>query len=268
MNAIPDLWQNHFLAALPTHIQHRFLPHLKRVKLPLGMVLYDSGESVRHVYFPIDALLSLLYFTENGMSTEIAVVGNDGVVGVPLFIGADSSQGLAQVQSAGYAYQLPGSLARDEFRRDGEMKPRLLRYIHALVTQIAQTVVCNRHHTIDQHLCRWLLLALDRLPTDELVMTQERLANLLGVRRESVTTAAHRLQVYGVIGYHRGHITVLDRSRLEQLSCECYAVIKRETERLTPTAPANWLTKQGETITRLPTLSARGSLQRPANVHV
>lgn len=268
MNAIPHLWRNHFLAGLSANAQHRLLPDLKRVKLPLGMVLYDSGEAVRHVYFPIDALVSLLNLTEDGTSTEIAVVGKEGIVGVPLFTGADSTPSMAQVQSAGYAYQLPAQQARDELHRDGEMMSRLLIYIQALITQMGQTVVCNRHHTIDQHLCRWLLLALDRLPTHYLAMTQERLANLLGVRRESITASAYRLQVQGVIQYHRGHITVLDRPRLEQLSCECYAVVKRETDRLVTTMPANRLTAQAETTTGFPTLSARGSRQRPANVHV
>lgn len=260
MNAIPGLWQNHFLAALPAYIQRRVQPDLKPVKLALGMVLYESEGPVHFVYFPIDALVSLLYLTDNGTSTEIALVGNEGIVGVPLFTGADSPPGLAQVQSAGWAYRLSGPQAMDEFHRDGEMKLRLLGYIQALITQMAQTVVCNRHHSIDQHLCRWLLLALDRLPTPDLAMTQERIANLLGVRRESVTAAAYRLQGQGVIDYHRGHIRVLDRSRLEQLSCECYAVVKRETDRLAPAMPMNWLTAHPETVTGFPTLPA----QRPA----
>ena len=187
---------------------------------------------MRHVYFPTDSIISLLYVMEDGASAEISVVGNEGVVGIALFMGGESTPSRAIVQSGGSAYRLTGQQLKDEFNRHGEFQQLLLRYTQALITQMAQTAVCNRHHSIDQQLCRWLLLSLDRLPDNRLTMTQELIANMLGVRREGVTEAAGKLQNLGVIEYHRGHITVLDRPRLEKLSCECYAVVKIESDRL------------------------------------
>jgi CRP-like cAMP-binding protein len=223
------------LAALPTEVQNRLFPHLDLVSLPLGKSLYESGDTLPHVYFPTDSIVSLLYVMESGSSAEIAVVGNDGLVGVSLFMGGESTTNRAVVQSAGSAYRLLGQRLKDEFNRHGELLMLMLRYTQALITQMAQTAVCNRHHTIDQQLCRWLLLSLDRLRSNQLTMTQELIANMLGVRREGVTEAAGRLQKLGVIEYSRGHITVLDRPQLEHLSCECYAVVKKETDRLLPT---------------------------------
>lgn len=228
------LQQNHLLAALPEDIQSRLFPSLEPVTLPLGKVLYESGDILRHVYFPTDSIVSLLYVMESGASAEISVVGNEGLVGISLFMGGESTPSRAIVQSAGSAYRLLGQQLKDEFNRHGEFQNLLLRYTQALITQMSQTAVCNRHHTIDQQLCRWLLLSLDRLPDNRLTMTQELIANMLGVRREGVTEAAGKLQRAGVILYRRGHITVLDRPKLEQLSCECYAVVKRETDRLLP----------------------------------
>lgn len=230
----PVLQQNHLLAALPEDIQSRLFPSLEPVTLPLGKVLYESGDILRHVYFPTDSIVSLLYVMESGASAEISVVGNEGLIGISLFMGGESTPSRAIVQSAGSAYRLPGQQLKDEFNRHGEFQNLLLRYTQALITQMSQTAVCNRHHTIDQQLCRWLLLSLDRLPDNRLTMTQELIANMLGVRREGVTEAAGKLQRAGVILYSRGHITVLDRPKLEQLSCECYAVVKRETDRLLP----------------------------------
>lgn len=224
--------QNSLLAALPGDVQQRLSSHLELVHLPLGQVLYESGELVRHVYFPTDAIVSLLNVMENGASAEIAVVGNEGLVGISLFMGGESTPSRAVVQSDGYAYRLQGQRLTEEFDLHGDMLVLMLRYTQALITQMSQTAVCNRHHSIDQQLCRWLLLSLDRLPSDQLNMTQELIANMLGVRREGVTEAAGKLQRQGVIEYSRGHITVLDRIRLEQLSCECYAVVKKETDRL------------------------------------
>jgi CRP-like cAMP-binding protein len=201
-------------------------------------VLYESGDKLRHVYFPTDSIISLLYVMENGASAEIAVVGNEGIVGVSLFMGGESTPSRAVVQSAGTAYRLNGQRLKDEFDRHGELLVLLLRYTQALLTQMAQTAVCNRHHSIDQQLCRWLLLSLDRLPSNELTMTQELIANMLGVRREGVTDAAGKLQKLGVIEYSRGHIKVLDRHKLEELSCECYAVVKQESDRLLSYVPA------------------------------
>lgn len=226
--------QNHLLAALPEDTQSRLFPILEPVTLPLGKVLYESGDTLRHVYFPTDSIVSLLYVMESGASAEISVVGNEGLVGISLFMGGESTPSRAIVQSAGSAYRLPGQQLKDEFNRHGEFQNLLLRYTQALITQMSQTAVCNRHHTIDQQLCRWLLLSLDRLPDNRLTMTQELIANMLGVRREGVTEAAGKLQRAGVIHYSRGQITVLDRPKLEQLSCECYAVVKRETDRLLP----------------------------------
>jgi CRP-like cAMP-binding protein len=233
----PDL--NHLLAALSPEARERVLPHLELVPLELGAALYESGDRLAHVYFPTDSIVSLLYVMESGASAEISVVGNEGLVGVALFMGGESTPSRAVVQSAGSAYRLTGARIKDEFNRHGELLELMLRYTQALITQMAQTAVCNRHHTIDQQLCRWLLLSLDRLPTNELTMTQELIANMLGVRREGVTEAAGRLQSINVISYKRGHITVLDRPALEELSCECYAVVKQETDRLLPfTSPA------------------------------
>lgn len=226
--------QNQILDALSPAARERLLPHLQVVELPLGMVLYESGDTLRHIYFPTDSIVSLLYVLEDGASAEIAVVGNDGAIGVALFMGGETTTNRAIVQSAGSAYRLTGSRLKQEFERHGEMLHILLRYTQALITQMAQTAVCNRHHSVDQQLCRWLLLSLDRLSSNQLAMTQELIANMLGVRREGVTEAAGKLQKLGVIDYRRGHITVLDRPKLEQLSCECYAVVKKETDRLLP----------------------------------
>ncbi|MHC6225657.1 Crp/Fnr family transcriptional regulator [Pseudomonas sp. X10] len=237
MPATPEPKQNHLLAALPAEAFERLLPDLKLTTLPLGKVLYESGDALCHVYFPTDAIVSLLYVMENGASAEISVVGNEGLIGVAVFMGGESTPSRAIVQSAGHAYRLPGQRLKDEFNRHGELLQLMLRYTQALIIQMAQTAVCNRHHSIDQQLCRWLLLSLDRLQGDELCMTQELIANMLGVRREGVTDAAGKLQRQGVIEYSRGRIKVLDRVRLEQLTCECYAVVRKETERLLPYLP-------------------------------
>jgi CRP-like cAMP-binding protein len=200
--------------------------------------VYESGEKLRHIYFLTDAIVSLLYVLENGASAEIAVVGNEGAVGLALFMGGDTTPSRAIVQSAGFAYRLPAKRLTHELSRHGRMFPVLLRYTQSLITQMAQTAVCNRHHSVDQQLCRWLLLSLDRLSSNQLKMTQELIANMLGVRREGVTAAAGKLQKLGAIRYHHGHITVLDRTKLEHLCCECYAVVKRETDRLLPPVPS------------------------------
>lgn len=228
--------QNHLLAVLPADVQERLFPHMECVELPLGKVLYESGDTLRYVYFPTNSIVSLLYVMESGASAEISVVGNEGLIGVALFMGGESTTNRAIVQSAGQAYRLLGQRMKDEFNRHGVLLHTLLRYTQALITQMAQTAVCNRHHSIDQQLCRWLLLSLDRLEGNELVMTQELIANMLGVRREGVTDAAGRLQRLGVIEYHRGHIQVLNRAKLESLSCECYAVVRKESDRLLPWA--------------------------------
>jgi CRP-like cAMP-binding protein len=225
---------NHLLAALPEEEYERLLPHLEPIPMPLGLALYESGIQMRHVYFPTTAIVSLLYVMEDGSSAEIAVVGNEGVVGVSLFMGGETTTSRAVVQSAGHAYRMRGQLLKDAFFLAGAMQRLLLRYTQALLTQMAQTAVCNRHHSVDQQLCRWLLLSLDRLPSNELTMTQELIANMLGVRREGVTEAAGKLQHAGLIEYHRGRITVLDRAGLEARVCECYAVVKREFDRLLP----------------------------------
>jgi CRP-like cAMP-binding protein len=229
-----DPQQNHLLASLSPIERERVYPHLQLVPMPLGKVLYESGDVMRHVYFPTDSIISLLYVLADGASAEISVVGNEGLIGVALFMGGETTPSRAIVQSAGFAYRLIGQLLKEEFHRNGGMQLLLLRYTQALLTQMAQTAVCNRHHSVDQQLCRWLLLSLDRLASDRLVMTQELIANMLGVRREGVTDAAGKLQKLGVIQYARGRITVLDRPKLEQLCCECYAVVKRETDRLLP----------------------------------
>lgn len=229
--------KNHLLAALTADVQARLFPYLERVTLPLGKVVYESGDSLLHVHFPTDAIVSLLYVMENGASAEISVVGNEGMIGIAVFMGGESTPSRAIVQSAGHAYRLPQQRLKDEFNHSSEMRTLMLRYTQALITQMAQTAVCNRHHSIDQQLCRWLLLSLDRLPSNQLTMTQELIANMLGVRREGVTEAAGKLQKLKVINYQRGHITVLNRPKLENLSCECYAVVKKETDRLLPYIP-------------------------------
>src|SRR5579864_7754968 len=237
MLLLPELnnpLQNHLLAALPPEDRERVYPHLRPVLMPLGKVLYESGDVQHHVYFPTDSIVSLLYVMADGASAEISVVGNEGLIGVSLFMGGETTPSRAIVQSAGSAYQLVGQRLTEEFHRNGAMQLLLLRYTQALLTQMAQTAVCNRHHSVDQQLCRWLLLSLDRLPSNQLTMTQELIANMLGVRREGVTEAAGKLQKLGVIEYSRGQITVLDRAKLEKLCCECYAVVKRETDRLLP----------------------------------
>lgn len=227
-----DFQQNALLGLLPEEELSRLLPYLERVTLTLGQSLCESGQHMSHVYFPLDAIVSLLCVMENGASTEIAVVGHEGVVGVSLFMGGETTPSRAIVQSAGIAYRLKGQLLKNEFYRAGPMQRLLLRYTQALLTQMAQTAVCNRHHSVDQQLCRWLLLSLDRLLGDKLVMTQELIANMLGVRREGVTEAAGKLQRAGLISYNRGHITVTDRLGLEARACECYAVVKNEYDRL------------------------------------
>ncbi len=224
--------QNNLLAALPAADHERLLPHLERVPLQLGSALYESGSAQGYVYFPTTSIVSLLYVMEDGSSAEIAVVGREGVVGIALFMGGETTPSRAVVQSAGYAYRLRASFLKAEFERGGPLQYLLLRYTQALITQMAQTAVCNRHHAVEQQLCRWLLLSLDRLPSNELTMTQELIANMLGVRREGVTEAAGRLQAEGLIHYSRGRITVLDRPKLEARVCECYAVVKRESDRL------------------------------------
>ena len=231
--------QNHLLAALPAVDCQRLMPHLTLVHLPLGEVLYESGTPLRHVYFPTNSIISLLYVMADGASAEIAVVGNEGVIGISLFMGGETTPSRAVVQSAGHGYQLSGQYLKDEFTRAGAMQHLLLRYTQSLITQMAQTAVCNRHHSLDQQLCRWLLLSLDRLTSNQLVMTQELIANMLGVRREGVTEAAGRLQSAGLIQYSRGRITVINRAGLEARTCECYAVVKRESDRLLPELPVS-----------------------------
>jgi CRP-like cAMP-binding protein len=224
--------KNHLLAVLPASVYERLLPHLEAVALPLGWSLYESGTRMEHVYFPTEGIISLLSVMEDGASAEIAVTGKEGLVGISLFMGGESTPSRAIVQSAGEAYRLPAKFLKQEFDRGGELQHLLLRFTQALITQMTQTAVCNRHHTVDQQLCRWLLLSLDRLPSNELNMTQELIANMLGVRREGVTNAARALHEAGLIEYHRGKITVLDRPGLEQRVCECYAAVRRETDRL------------------------------------
>ena len=220
------------LASLPDSVWKHWLPQLEAVQMPLGEVLYESGVTLSHVYFPTTAIVSLLYVMEDGASAEIAVVGNEGIVGISLFMGGGSTPSRAVVQSAGLGLRLKARVLKDEFNRAGPVLHLLLRYTQALITQMAQTAVCNRHHSLDQQLCRWLLLSLDRLQGDELVMTQELIANMLGVRREGVTESALKLQTAGLIRYARGHITVVDRAGLELRTCECYAVVKKEYDRL------------------------------------
>jgi CRP-like cAMP-binding protein len=226
--------RNHLLAALPNEELQRWLPLLEPIDLPLGMVLYESGRILSHVYFPTTAIVSLLFVLEDGHSAEIAVVGSEGIVGISLFMGGESTPSRAVVQSGGRGYRLSSKAIKESFNRNGLVMHLMLRYTQALITQMAQTAVCNRHHTLDKQLCRWLLLSLDRLQGNKLVMTQELIANMLGVRREGVTEAALKLQAAGLIQYARGHITVLDRPGLEDRTCECYAVVKKEYDRLLP----------------------------------
>ena len=233
-----DPRQNQLLAALPDAEWQRWEPQLELVDLPLGGVLYESGASMQYLYFPTDAIVSLLYVLENGASAEIAVVGFEGVVGVSVFMGGGSTPSRAVVQSAGRGYRLRADAVKDEFERAGPVMHLMLRYTQALITQMSQTAVCNRHHSLDEQLCRWLLLSLDRLQGSELVMTQELIANMLGVRREGVTEAATKLQRAGLISYARGRISVLNRPELEKRTCECYAVVKQEYDRLLPTHAA------------------------------
>jgi CRP-like cAMP-binding protein len=238
MATSPNPRVNQLLAALPDAEWKRWQPHLEAVALKLGQVLYESGDTLGYVYFPTTAIVSLLYVMEDGASAEIAVVGLEGMVGVSLFMGGQSTPSRAVVQSAGHGFRLRAQIMKDEFDRAGPVLHLLLRYTQAVITQMAQTAVCNRHHSLDQQLCRWLLLSLDRLRGNELVMTQELIANMLGVRREGVTEGATKLQKAGIIRYARGHITVLDRPGLEKATCECYAVVKREYDRLLPAEPA------------------------------
>jgi CRP-like cAMP-binding protein len=228
---------NRLVAALPEAERQHWLEQLEFVDLPLGQVLYESGGTLSHVYFPTTAIVSLLSVMGNGESAEIAVVGNEGIVGISLFMGGDTTSSRAVVQSAGQGFQLKAQSLKEEFNRAGAVLHLLLRYTQALITQMAQTAVCNRHHSLDQQLCRWLLLSLDRLQGNELLMTQELIANMLGVRREGVSEGALKLQHAGLIHYVRGHITVLDRLGLEKRSCECYAVVKKEYDRLLPATP-------------------------------
>jgi CRP-like cAMP-binding protein len=232
--AAPSPHQNHLIDALPAGDFARLAPQLEHMELKLGDVLYEPGARMRYVYFPTTAIVSLLYVMENGASAEIAIVGNEGILGISLFMGGDTTPSRAVVQSAGFGYRMKAQMLKDEFSRFGPFMHLLLRYTQALITQMAQTAVCNRHHTVDQQLCRWLLLSLDRLASSELTMTQELIANMLGVRREGVTEAAGKLQDAGLITYRRGKITVLDRAGLQLRSCECYEVVKKEFDRLLP----------------------------------
>jgi CRP-like cAMP-binding protein len=229
--------QNHLLAAMPATEFERLSPHLELVELPLGEVLYESGGRLDHVYFPTTCIVSLLYVLENGASAEIAVVGNEGILGISLFMGGETTPSRAVVQSAGFGYRLRAPLLKQEFSRAGPVLRLLLRYTQALITQMTQTAVCNRHHSVEQQLCRWLLLSIDRLSSNSLNMTQELMANMLGVRREGVTGAAGNLQRAGLIRYHRGQIEVIDRPGLEKTVCECYAVVKAEFARLLSDIP-------------------------------
>jgi CRP-like cAMP-binding protein len=228
--------QNHLLAALTPAERERIYPQLQLTPMRLGEVLYESGARLNHVYFPANCIVSLLRVLQNGASAEISLVGNEGLVGIAFLMGGETAPTRAVVQSAGYAYRLIGRRLQEEFHQNGQMQLLLLRFTQALITQMAQTVVCNRHHSVDQQLCRWLLLSLDRLESNQLTMTQEFIADMLGVRREGVNEGANKLQDLGVIRYRRGRITVLDRVRLEELCCECYAVVKRESDRLLSTS--------------------------------
>ncbi len=231
--------QNRLIAALPTDVFERIAPHLELIPMPLGDVIYESGGQLQYVYFPSTAIVSLHYVMENGASAEISGVGNEGVVGISLFMGGNTTSSLATVYTGGFGYRLKARVLMEEFNRAGPMMRLLLRYTQALMTQMSQTAVCNRHHSVEQQLCRWLLLTLDKLPSNELTMTQELIASMLGVRREGITEAAGKLQRAGLISYRRGHITVLDRSGLESLTCECYGVVKKEFYRLLGDAGAS-----------------------------
>ena len=233
-----DPRQNQLLAALPEADRVRWVTQLELVDMPLGKVLYESGSKMTHVYFPTTSIVSLLYVMEDGASAEIAVVGYEGIIGISLFMGGETTPSRAIVQSAGQAYRLNAGVMKQEFDRSGPVLHLLLRYTQALITQMAQTAVCNRHHSLDRQLCRWLLLSLDRLRSSDLEMTQELIANMLGVRREGVTEAAGRLHKAGLIRYSRGHISVLDRAGLERRTCECYSVVKKEYDRLLPAKTA------------------------------
>ena len=226
--------QNQLLAALPPAEWDRLRPRMELQQMLLGHVLYEPGTAMRHVYFPTTSIVSMLYVMEDGSSAEIAIVGHEGIVGISLFMGGETTSSRAVVQSAGQAYRVPGQYLKEEFFRAGPLQRLLLRYTQALITQMGQTAVCNRHHSVEQQLCRWLLMSLDRLPSNELQMTQELIANMLGVRREGVTESAGKLQKLGLIQYNRGHITVVDRPALEAHACECYAVVKKEFDRLLP----------------------------------
>jgi CRP-like cAMP-binding protein len=234
MDASTNPRRNQLLAALPQEQWQRWLPHLEHVDMPLGQVLYEPGGTLSHVYFPTTAIVSLLYVMQNGASAEIAVVGNDGVVGISLFMGGDSTSSRALIQSAGGAYRLAAQLMKEEFDRGGPVLHLLLRYTQALITQMVQTAACNRHHSLDQQLCRWLLLSLDRLQGTEMVMTQALIAHMLGVPLIGATEGALKLQTAGLIDYRQGRIQVLDREGLEKRTCECYAVVKKEYDRLLP----------------------------------
>jgi CRP-like cAMP-binding protein len=252
--------QNHLLDTLPAAEYERLFPFLELVLMPLGEVLYESEDKLRYVYFPTTSIISIPYVMENGASADIAVVGNEGIIGVALFMGGGTMPNRAVVLSSGYAYRLRGHLLMQEFnrfggRRNGKLHDLLLRYTQTLIIQMAQTAVCNRHHSIEQQLCRWLLLSLDRLPSNELTMTQELIASMLGVRRESVTEAAGKLQRAGLIDYHRSHITVLDRPGLEERVCECYQVVKLEFDRLLPS------TRRESLTSRIPAVGYRESLK-------
>ncbi|MHA7684115.1 Crp/Fnr family transcriptional regulator [Cupriavidus sp. PET2-C1] len=238
MTSTHDPRANQLLAVLPEVEWLRLAPHLILTELPLGHVVYESGDQLGYVYFPTTSIVSLLYVMEDGASAEIAIVGNEGIVGIALFMGGETTPSRAIVQSGGHGYRLSAKVLKQEFTRGGPIQHLLLRYTQALITQMAQTAVCNRHHSIEQQLCRWLLLSIDRLPSNELTMTQELISNMLGVRRSGVTEAALKLQSAGLIRYSHGHIVVLDRPALEKHACECYAVVKREFDRLLPATPA------------------------------
>lgn len=246
--AKPHPQQNHLLAALSPDVQSRLFPYLELVQLPLRALLYESKRPMHHVYFPTDSIVSLQYVLESGATTAILVVGNEGLLGISLFMGGESTPNRSLVQSAGYAYRLPRRRVKEEFNRHGQLLMLMLRYTQALITQVSQTAVCNRHHSIDQQLCRWLLLSMDRLSHNHLTMTQEFISNMLGVRREGVTQAALELQRLGVITYSRGLIKVLDRAKLEELSCECYSVVKKETDHLLNYLPQRQLIKNTDVI--------------------
>ena len=234
MAILQDPHQNHLLDALLRVDFDRLSSNLELVEMPLGEVVCESGSKLKHVYFPTTSIISLLYVMEDGASAEIAVVGNEGILGIPIFMGGETTPSRAVVQSAGHGYRLKAQLLKNEFNQAGPLQRLLLRYTQALITQMSQTAVCNRHHSVEQQLCRWLLLSVDRLPDNELIMTQELIANMLGVRREGVTEAAGKLQSLGLINYRRGHISVLNRAGLEKRSCECYQVVKSEYDRLLP----------------------------------